>query len=394
LAQKKAAQMARYGIELDQQKVNIFTGLNILSILLHFSASIKNSNTSSESIKSSLIFFPCGYPKEIDHDPQRLLKIIGYSHCISTTTFVQVVGKFLSHANLQEVDLNGVDLHGADLHGADLHGADLHGADLYKAELSRTNMRGANLQGAKMQEALFRGAFLSRADLSKSDLRNSNLRRAYLNRANLQDTNLECADLMGAYLYSVELSGADLRNIPWNSHTKWANAIGLHEINGVPESLSKDSNFRASVQLSHGYSCACQQKIKEAIALYKEAQEIDPNIKVSARFWNKLCWIGVLNKCAKEVLFAGVNATNLEPKSANYRDTLAAAKFMDGDINGAIEDFQEAIRLGFKNPEDEERRKLWLDQLRNGNNPFTQEEIDNLRSLEIPEKEDSESELY
>lgn len=376
LPQKAALHLKEHGLKISQEKVDIFTGLNILSILFNFSDRIRRNSTFNDQVKSRLKFFPCGNPndKPTRFEPKRLLKIVGYSHCISSTTFVEIVGKFLRSANLRNIDLNGVDFHGADLREADLSGA----------ELSRINLRGANLCSANLRGSLLQGAYMSRADLSEAILEDANLRRAYLNRVNLQNSKLENADFRGAHLSNTHLRGAFFGKTSFESvQIKWGNAIGIHEINGIPSSLSEDKCFKAASALSDGRSLACQGKIEEAIQKYNDAQEIDENLTISASFWNKLAWLGSLHDHAHQVLHAAIKANEMESDSGNYIDTLAVAQALCGHVDEAIRNFEKAIVLDGLSEEDKNRRKIWLRKLKMGINPFSSKELESLRENEL-----------
>ena len=73
----------------------------------------------------------------------------------------------------------------AELHDVEIPEIDLRDADLQGARFGGANLRGANLQGA-------------------------NLRAAFLNKVNLIGADLTGADLTGAYLYTADLTGAQI----------------------------------------------------------------------------------------------------------------------------------------------------------------------------------------
>ena len=87
-----------------------------------------------------------------------------------------------------------------------LSGANLVGAYLTGANLARAYLVGAYLPGANLA-----GAYLTRADLARA-----NFAGAYLARANLSGANLA-----GAYLARANLAGADLTRADWNKQTIW-----------------------------------------------------------------------------------------------------------------------------------------------------------------------------
>ncbi|MEH1857552.1 MAG: pentapeptide repeat-containing protein [Nostoc sp.] len=139
-------------------------------------------------------------------DSQRLLRIIGYSHCLGISAFRDNLGLFIRGANFK-----GADLSYADLNSADLRGIDFSNAYLTLAYLSRTNLTLANLtlaylRGADLSRAILNGANLSRAILNGADFSEAILNGANLSRANLSDANLSDADLSRANLSRANLS--------------------------------------------------------------------------------------------------------------------------------------------------------------------------------------------
>lgn len=216
LAQKTVRQLGQRWRHLGQRQVDIYAGLNVMILLLQLYGYAQRH----ESLRGSIAFYPCGRQGMPDFQPERLLQIIGYSHCISPNAFRAIVGPYLSSANLSGVNLSGVNLSGVDLSNADLRGADLSGSNLRGADLSRANLVGASLSGADLHNAdlrgsnligaNLRGADLSRASLSGANLSSANLIGASLSRADLRDADLSGAYLRGASLQSAILSRAYL----------------------------------------------------------------------------------------------------------------------------------------------------------------------------------------
>ncbi len=60
----------------------------------------------------------------------------------------------------------------------------------------------------------------------------------------------------------------------------------------------------APAKVEEGEKLAKFGKVEEAIAAYQQAQKLDPNLKISAQSWNTLCWFGSLHRSATEVMFA------------------------------------------------------------------------------------------
>ncbi len=216
LGQQTKPGMVEPAMRLGQRQVDVYAGLNIMILLLELHGYARSHHEVSDTVA----FYPCGRQGMPDFAPERLLRVIGYSHCVSPRAFRAIVGPYLSGVNLSGVSLVGVNLSGVNLSGADLRSADLSGADLRGANLSRANLVGASLdgtdlsnadlRGANLIGAYLRGADLSSAALSGADLSSANLIGASLSRADLQDADLSGAYLRGASLQSAILSRAYL----------------------------------------------------------------------------------------------------------------------------------------------------------------------------------------
>ncbi|MBD1864230.1 MULTISPECIES: pentapeptide repeat-containing protein [Trichocoleus] len=447
LPQDKSSKLQKYGINLGQRQVDIFTGLNILILLLKLNSFAQLR----EDLKGKIIFYPCGQAGTEDFDQPRLLHIISYSNCLNPSAFSQTVGPFLADAQLSNVTLMSVILGGANLSRANLSGAYLANADLSGADLSSANLTNAYLRGASLDEAYLADANLSHADLSRVDLSNAsldnakcvgvdlsnakltaleaidaNFRNANLSGADLTDatfvgSDLSEADCAGSTLVGICLHGANLSNanfrdsnlcyasfdalsprdidlsnadfrsanfrgaifdnvsfreILWDKYTKWAHARGLHRVTDVPDALGQQREFSSAATLSRGLSSATMGQIEKAIALYEEAQQLDPQLEIAAEFWHTLCWFGSLSNHPEKVIFAGEAAVTLVPEDGEYRDSLGLARARSGDIQGAIESLQAAVDLGLSSESLQVQRQHWIRTLRAGGNPFTPEELE------------------
>ncbi|MEH2169486.1 MAG: pentapeptide repeat-containing protein [Nostoc sp.] len=267
LPQKKLQQLQQYGIQgLGQREVDIYTGLNVMILLLVLHRYAKGR----DDLKQEIVFYPFGQTGADNFEEYQLTRVINYSDCFQLGTFSSVVGQFLSDANLNGADLKGANLSeanlsyanlsgayfglanlsgtnlsyanlsdanfsgaslyganlsyaslsaaslygtnfsGANFSGANLSGANLIGANLFFAVLGEANLRGANFRGADLGEANLSGANLSRANLIFLDLSYVNLSSADLSGANLKGANLSRANLKGANLKGANLSGANL----------------------------------------------------------------------------------------------------------------------------------------------------------------------------------------
>jgi len=242
----KAVQLQQYQIPLGQRQADIYTGLNIVMLLL-----LINTHAQSQAdLKEKIHFYPCGDPENAEEfDRERLLKIIGYSECLGASTFWQKVADYLSEADLSEADLRNANLSNANLSNAYLSNANLSNAYLSEANLSNAYLSEANLSNAYLSNAYLSYAYLgyaylSNADLSFADLSNADLSGANLSNADLSNADLSFADLRNANLSNADLSnadlsGADLESISWNQGTNWQGVKGWDTAKNVPEALKQ-----------------------------------------------------------------------------------------------------------------------------------------------------------
>nr|MDZ8017814.1 pentapeptide repeat-containing protein [Nostoc sp. SerVER01] len=227
LPQKKMLQLARKNIAIALRQIDIYTGLNVLILLLE----LHRYAQEQDRLKEKIIFYPSAQPDTDNFFTSQLLRIVNYSDALEIGNFSSIIGQFLKGGNfigayLGDANLTGVDFSHANLSGAYLgdanltgvnfSGANLSAANLGDANLSGANLSGANLSGADLSSANLSGANLSRADLSSANLNRANLSRADLNRADLSSTNLNCADLSNAILFGANLSDANLSSTNFN----------------------------------------------------------------------------------------------------------------------------------------------------------------------------------
>lgn len=139
---------------------------------------------------------------------------------------LNLAGRRLSAALLEEVDLSGADLRGAHLYQAGLtqvrlSGAEMTGADLSDAHLRATDLSGATLSGANLagvivfdsrfDDTRLNDGFLVKASFTGTRFNNASLANANLLRSYFSESTLTGADLRGADLTRALLSGVDLR---------------------------------------------------------------------------------------------------------------------------------------------------------------------------------------
>jgi uncharacterized protein YjbI with pentapeptide repeats len=237
LPQKTKLKLATQNIAIGLRQVDIYTGLNVLILLLE----LHRYAQEQDELKEKITFYPSAQPDTDNFFTSQLLRIINYSDALEIGNFSSIVGQFLKGGNFRSAYLGDANLTGADFSGADLSlaylgdanltgvnfiGANLSGANFGDANLSGANLSGANLSGADLSSTNLSGANLSRAnlsraDLNRADLSSTNLNRAdlsntNLSRADLSSTNLSRADLSNAILFGANLSEANLSNVSLN----------------------------------------------------------------------------------------------------------------------------------------------------------------------------------
>jgi uncharacterized protein YjbI with pentapeptide repeats len=203
---------------LGMRQVDVFTGLNVLILLLELHRYAQAPEQSSEELKQQIFFYPGGQLAEEvspDERTRRFRRVIYYANCLESASFTQIAGSFLSSAdfssaNLSSANLSSANLSSANLSNANLYNANLSSANLYNANFSSTNLSSANLFRANLYNANFSSANLYNANLSRANLSSVNLSSVNLSSAKLSRTKLSNADLSGAKLYNAKLSGAKL----------------------------------------------------------------------------------------------------------------------------------------------------------------------------------------
>ena len=124
----------------------------------------------------------------------------------------------------------------------------------------------------------------------------------------------------------------------------------------------------ANVLMIKADNLARQGKIEEALAIYEKIPE--DGINISPYFWKNLCWYGSLQEQAFEVMDICAKAVELKPENEWYRRTRGINSALNGDTQGAIEDFQFFVE---KTPYNDFKQQVqdWLRMLRHCENPFT-----------------------
>ncbi|NES85644.1 MAG: hypothetical protein F6K10_31925, partial [Moorea sp. SIO2B7] len=147
------------------------------------------------------------------------------------------------------------------------------------------------------------------------------------------------------------------------------------ELELEPEKKAKQ--LAAATKVKQGKQLAKEGKLTKALSLYKEAQQVDPNLEIYAYSWYTLCWFGSLHGYAADVIDACEKAVAKAPENGGYQDSRGLARALTGDTAGAISDFQAYVDWT-GNDKLKAQRQKWIDQLRAGKNPFTEEVLKGL----------------
>ena len=190
LPQIKMQQLRVQGSLLGLREVDIYTGLNVMILLLELNRYALTKN----ELKDKIAFYPCGQKDSEDFESGRLLRIVYYSNSVNLNTFLETLSLFLEGANLEFANLGGANLVRANLEFANFVRANLEGANLKGANLEFANLGGANLKGAN----------LTSANLTSANLGVANLKGANLTSANLKGANLKGANFDGAKNLTLE----------------------------------------------------------------------------------------------------------------------------------------------------------------------------------------------
>jgi lipoprotein NlpI len=122
-------------------------------------------------------------------------------------------------------------------------------------------------------------------------------------------------------------------------------------------------------------------KTLDAFQQFRQAQEIDPKIRISAESWNSLCWDASLNGDAAAVVDdACEKAVELNPNNGAIRDSRGVARAIVGRLDEALEDFRYFVQQSSIPAKYRTRRQRWIEQILQGTNPLVNpDEIEELK---------------
>lgn len=166
------------------------------------------------------------------------------------------------------------------------------------------------------------------------------------------------------------------------------NVANLSEISGVMvrgQWLPADSlqlRLEALAVAHEASSLAAQGEIVEALSEIARADQMVWPDGTPASVLAEVCQRGVLSGYAAEVLTACDRAVSMEAGQApRWRNNRGIARAITGNTDGAIEDFEFFIQQAEERyPQAADMRREWIGSLRDGENPFTEEVLEELRS--------------
>jgi uncharacterized protein YjbI with pentapeptide repeats len=308
LPQKKMLSMLAQNITIGLRQVDIYTGLNILILLLE----LHRYGQQRPELQQLITFYPSTPPDTESFFTSQLLRVINYSDAIEIGNFSSIVGEFLRGGNfrgayLGNANLTGVNFSGANLSGAYLGDANLTGANFTNADLSGANFGDANLSGAN-----FHNSNLNRADLSSANLSGANLKGADLSRANLSSADLSSTNLKDANLSSADLSSTNLKD---------ANLKGADLSHSILFGANLSEAKLTGINLSHADLCRADLSGADLSRAILNGSNLSDTILFSTNLSDAIL-------VAADLSYAKLNGAKL-----NYAK-LNGAMFLGADLSG------------------------------------------------------------
>jgi WD40 repeat protein len=122
---------------------------------------------------------------------------------------------------------------------------------------------------------------------------------------------------------------------------------------------------RGDRYLARGDTARAAEPLRRAAALVEDSQDAD--------LANQICWQGATSGLGAHIMRACERAVSLEPTNAGFRDSRGVARASVGDLEGALEDFRfyvEAYGEDANRGRRVDRRRVWVEAIEAGGNPF------------------------
>ncbi|MBD2213112.1 pentapeptide repeat-containing protein [Nostoc linckia FACHB-104] len=308
LPQKKMLQMLEKNREIGLRQVDIYTGLNVLILLLE----LHRYAQGRAELQQHIMFYPSSQPDTESFFTSQLLRIINYSDAIEIGNFTSIVGEFLRGGNFRGAYLGNANLAGANFSGANLTGAYLGDANLTGANFSNANLTGANFGDANLSGANFSNANLSRADLSSANFSGANLNHADLSRANLSHADLSSTNLKNANLTSADLSSTNLKD---------ANLSGSDLSHAILFGANLSEAKLTGINLSHADLCRADLSGADLSRAILNGANLSDTILFSTKLNDAIL-------VAADLSYAKLNGAKLNGAKLN------GAMFLGADLSG------------------------------------------------------------
>ena len=144
----------------------------------------------------------------------------------------------------------------------------------------------------------------------------------------------------------------------------------------IPNLLAQ--RLAAEAKIAEATTAINEGKFSEALLAFNQARNLHSNLTINSDLLNDLCWSGSLSGAAETVITICDQAVAAAPENADIRDSRGLARTLTGDLPGAIADFQFFV----DQTSDEvakKQRQYWIAALSKGENPFTEEVLQQLQ---------------
>ncbi|MBD0266555.1 MAG: hypothetical protein ICV78_28695, partial [Tolypothrix sp. Co-bin9] len=153
---------------------------------------------------------------------------------------------------------------------------------------------------------------------------------------------------------------------------------GIDGVQNNPEKVAQD--FYIVGLIDQAKDQLKQDEYSKAQAIYKRIENLKPTKENLAKSENSFCRQASLQGYVKNVINdACEKAVKLAPDDGDIRDSRGLARALTGNFKGAIEDFQVFI-ASTDDADKKKQRESWVKDLQAGNNPFTPEVLEKLQS--------------
>jgi WD40 repeat protein len=192
------------------------------------------------------------------------------------------------------------------------------------------------------------------------------------------DSNVLLAPLSPTALLGLACRAA-ARNLTWD---EWQEFYGLASYHTICAGLPPHPSYIDHL-LEDASAQAWQGNITAAVTAYTAAEQLNPDYKVGARYWDALCRAGALWGQVKDVLKACGAAVALTPSDGSVHDSRGLARALTGDSTGAVEDFAAYIAWEKQQEAPDTKaiaqREQWIADLKAGREPFDKATLERLR---------------